>query len=122
MPAQKKFPVALVGGWGMSCVSGVFREATPSDLSVVSMVSGRTGTNDPCLLFLFFFLFFEIMCVCMLVCACLHVHACLYAHCMYAVPVEVRRGRRIHWSGVMDSENQLATELTIPVNATSLLS
>lgn len=71
--------------------------------------------------FSFFSLFFEIMCVCMLVCACLHVHACLYAHCMYAVPVEVRRGRRIHWSGVMDSENQLATELTIPVNATSLL-
>lgn len=45
---------AVLGGRGMSCVSGVFREATPSDLSVVSMVSGRTGTHDLGLLFLFF--------------------------------------------------------------------
>ena len=73
--------------------------------------------------FSFFFpLFIEIKCVCMLVFAYLHVHACLYAHRMYAVPVEVRRGCRIHWSRVSGSESQLGTELTFSVNATSLLS
>lgn len=53
-PPRKSSPWRLWVG-GKRAVSGVFREATPSDLSVVSMTSGRTGTHGFCFSFFFSF-------------------------------------------------------------------
>lgn len=57
-----------MGGWGVSCVSGIFREATPSISLLWSMVSGTTGTRA-----LAFFSFFSFLLMHEFVCACLFV-------------------------------------------------